>query len=185
MKKISFLFLAICYSITSLGQSDDLPANRQHEFRFDAIEAIASANLEISYEYIVNKYSGFGGSITVGLDNDDISNLRFAITPYYRQYFFNKKDYGARGLFVEGFGQFSVFETLESTFNNIVGDSFDVEETTESAFGLGLAVGQKWVSKNGFVFEISTGLGRRFGSDIQDVDEFFFRGGILIGYRIF
>jgi len=180
MKKISFLFLAICYSITSLGQSDDLPANRQHEFRFDAIEAIASANIEISYEYIVSKYSGFGGSVTIGLDDDDISNLRFAITPYYRQYFFNKKDYGARGLFVEGFGQFSVFESL----NDLI-DFDDVEEDNVSAFGLGLAVGQKWVSKNGFVFEISAGLGRRFGSDVDDIDEFFFRGGILIGYRIF
>jgi len=184
MKKISFLFLAICYSITLLGQSNDLPANRKHEFRFDAVEAIVSANIEINYEYVLSKFSGFGGAITVGLDNDDVSNLQFAITPYYRQYFLNKKDYGARGLFVEGFGQFSVFETLESVFND-VGGLFDVEETTESAFGLGLAVGQKWVSKNGFVFEISAGIGRRFGSDIQDVDEFFFRGGILIGYRIF
>ena len=180
MKKIILLINLSLVSFALQAQSTkELPANRQHEFRLDALEAVASANIEISYEYILNKYSGVGASLTIGLDNEDFANLRFAFTPFYRQYFFNKKDFGARGFFVEGFAQYSVFESLGNTFNT------SDNEDTFSAFGLGFAVGQKWVSKNGFIFEISLGIGRRFGGDVPDADEIFARGGFSIGYRLF
>lgn len=49
--------------------------------------------------------------------------------------------------------------------------------------GIGFAIGQKWVSRNGFVFELSVGGGRYLGSDDDEAPEGFFRGGVSVGYR--
>jgi hypothetical protein len=123
--------------------------------------------LEISYEYLINTYSGVGLTASINLGGEYKELQTFAINPYYRQYF-NKKAYVARGLFVEGALRFA---GGEDTFLNF--------GTKESWFdvGIGAVMGYKWVSDTGFVLEVNFGGGRYLK------EGFFIRGGVLIGYR--
>lgn len=164
-------------------ETDAIAATRKHELRIDAIEAIASEKIEINYEYVFSKYSGIGGYVSYDFDqNDYVEDQVFAIGGFYRQYFFNRKDFGARGLYAEGLMQYGYFEDKEFRFD------FDTQRELEddlqySAFGIGFALGQKWVSSNGFILEISAGVGRNFGNQDYRETDVFFRGGILVGYR--
>jgi len=179
--------------------SDRKPVKeRKHELRLDALEAILGPILEVNYEYVLGRYSGVGASLSLNLDSDNGFDEfhKFAFTPYYRQYFFNKKDFGARGLFAEGNLRLAFGESY--TYNDIFfspnDPSLNSGDRTENwtQFGIGFAIGQKWVSRNGFIFEISLGAGRYFGDNGNDDDddsfyseqpEFYTRGGFLVGYR--
>ena len=192
MKKLMMTTLVtICFLGISNAQEDELSENpvlnRKHEIRLDALEALAIPTIEFNYEYVISKYSGAGAalSINLGNDNDFEYGQKFAFTPFYRQYFLNKKEYGARGLFVEGMLQMAGGESqiyyYEYDYDNNIDTSF-FEGDNWFNVGAGLAVGQKWVSNNGFVFEISIGGGRYFaGGDNQPGG--FVRGGVLVGYR--
>jgi hypothetical protein len=189
MKKILFLILT-GVSLSGFSQeTENFEAGPQgrHELRLDAFEALAFKTIEVNYEYIISKYSGAGAAISVNLDDESIGGYgeNFAITPYYRQYFLNKKEYGARGLFVEGNMQLAAGENEIYFYSyNPNTDSY-IEGTTKDSWfdaGLGLTIGQKWVSNNGFTFEISAGGGRYFLND-DAAPGGYFRGGILVGYR--
>jgi len=185
MKKY-LLAVALFAAFTGFAQEENpeaRAAERKHEIRLDAIELIADAKLELNYEYVLSKYSGVGGSIAIDLDDEDFDNQqKFAINGFYRQYFFNKKDFGARGLFAEGLVQYATYELTESFFNEETQNS-RFEKDNYGAVGVGFALGQKWVSNNGFILELSLGVGRNFGVDDQFEQEYFFRGGVLVGYR--
>ncbi len=182
MKKQILVLLLCSISTFSFSQEDTKDpkdkTNAKHEFRIDALEGLVVPALDISYEYIISQYSGVGATLWLSFDSDIDDYQDFAFTPYYRQYFFNKKDYGARGFYAEGLLQFARGEedvfVIDGSSNN----------TTEdwSKFGIGFALGQKWVSKNGFSLDLNIGGGRYFGS--SDVGpEAFIRGGIGVGYR--
>jgi len=189
MKNYKILLIAaLLFSFTGIAQEDEEPVNltainsKKHEIRLDALEGLAVPALDISYEYVLSKYSGLGASINITLDSDDGIDQNFTFTPYFRQYFFNKKDYGARGFFAEGLLQYGTGE--ESSFLDIADINGNPVTTNEdwSQFGIGFAIGQKWVSRNGFVLEISAGAGRYLGGDDFAPDAFF-RGGVSVGYR--
>ncbi|MCK8522705.1 DUF3575 domain-containing protein [Aquimarina sp. D1M17] len=179
MKKIlAVVLLIICFQAKAQEESFVKNQNR-HEFRIDALEALAIPNLEINYEYVISRYSGAGIATSFSFDDDHKEYQSFAIEPYYRQYFFNNKDFGARGFFVEGLLRFA---GGEEEIINIANNSRTTEDWTN--VGIGVVLGQKWVSDNGFVFEISLG-GGRYLSDDTFSPEGFVRGGILVGYRFF
>ena len=100
----------------------------ENELRVNALSFLTVSDINIFYEKILNRSSSFGLSMFIngGDDVGDITERKFAINPYYRFYFFNSKEYGARGFFVEGF---SSFASLES-------ESLQVS--------LGMSIGQKW-----------------------------------------
>lgn len=158
----------------------------RHELRLDAFEALVFKTIEFDYEYVISKYSGAGAAISFNLDNELMDyGGKFAFTPYYRQYFFNKKEYGARGLFVEGSLQFAGGENENYYFNYNPNTDYYTESITKDKWfqaGVGVSIGQKWVSNNGFIFEISAGGGRYLLKD-DNSPEAYFRGGILVGYR--
>ena len=91
-----------------------------------------------------------------------LTDRRFALNTYYRFYFYNTKEYGARGFFVEGF---SSFASLES-------ESLQVS--------LGMTIGRKLVNTNGFSFELYVGLSRYI---TESKNEVYFPIGIAIGKR--
>ncbi|WP_299765602.1 DUF3575 domain-containing protein [uncultured Dokdonia sp.] len=190
MKKITVFLFLICTTITFAQEdTDDQPVNlndinnKKHEFRIDVLESLLLPSIDIGYEYVLSKYSGFGANININLQDEEFDfRQKFAFTPYFRQYFFNKKDYGARGFFAEGLLQYATGDNerlfADDIFNN------QEERGTWSKFGVGVAIGQKWVSRNGFVIELSTGVGRYFGDDDDGLSpEIFFRGGVSFGYR--
>ncbi len=189
MKKIVCAILMGTSLIGFSQEAENFEAGPQekHEVRLDAFEALAFTTIELNYEYVISKYSGAGAAISLNLNDESIESYgqNFAFTPYYRQYFLNKKEFGARGLFVEGSLQLSAgeHEVYYNSYNPVT-DSYIEGTNKENWFetGLGLAIGQKWVSNNGFTFEISAGGGRNnLGAD--SAPEGYFRGGILVGYR--
>lgn len=136
----------------------------ENELRVNALSFLTVTDINIFYEKILNRSSSFGLSMFIngGDDVGDITERKFAINPYYRFYFFNSKEYGARGFFVEGF---SSFASLES-------ESLQVS--------LGMSIGQKWVNTHGFSFELFLGLSRY----ITDSDnELYVPAGVAIGKR--
>lgn len=78
--------------------TDDQPVNlneinnKKHEFRIDALEGLIVPALDISYEYVLSRYSGVGATLNINLGSDSDLDQDVAFTGFYRQYFFNKKD---------------------------------------------------------------------------------------------
>ena len=182
MKKNLLTLFLMGITVVSFAQEadneDTTTTTRKHEFRIDALEGLIVPALDVSYEYIISKYSGFGVSGFVGFDDEQTDDYqKWSITPYYRQYFFNKQDYGAKGFFAEG-----VLQVGSGTETVYFSDSNSNVENDWTKFGIGFAIGQKWVSRNGFVVELSVGGGRYFGSDDEGPGGFF-RGGASVGYR--
>ncbi len=179
MKK---LFLPLAFTLICFYQvrgQDNIGNNNKHEFRLDALEILATPSIDISYEYVINKYSGVGISTYLLLNNDNYFFPKYALQPYFRQYFINKKDFGARGLFIEGLFRIAGGENEINTEG--IGSSIRTENWSD--LGVGFVIGQKWASENGFVFEISIGGGRYLLNNNDSVG--FTKGGIMIGYRLF
>ncbi|WP_430410508.1 hypothetical protein [Kordia sp.] len=151
--------------------------DRKNEIRLDVFDAAFFSAIDLSYERVDDNAIGYGASLFVNFrDSDDGGYYEnFAFTPFFRFYFFNKEDYGAKGLFVEVFSKFASGNDFEF-FNNVE------EEVDYFDAALGVAIGKKWVNKRGFMLEISAGGGRNIGLD-DNSPEFTFRGGISLGYR--
>ncbi|WP_290477975.1 MULTISPECIES: DUF3575 domain-containing protein [unclassified Leeuwenhoekiella] len=186
--------LALFLSTTIFAQEESNNSlDKKHEIKVDAIELIVVANIEITYEYLISKYSGAGISITFDGGNSSDDFLNWAITPFYRQYFFNRQEKRAQGLFAEGHLNLGSFENdyYQYTYDTDTGFIVDERfvEHDKTAFGAGFALGYKWASNNGFVIEPSVGVGRNIIGNTQDDGayydsiDFYFRGGIQVGYR--
>ena len=83
----------------------------QNELKLDLIDILSLPAFDITYERIKDPYSSFGVSMFINAgDNDSASRNwtdKFSLTPFYRFYFFNKRDYGGAGFFAEIFTKFS------------------------------------------------------------------------------
>jgi len=181
MKKLIAITLLIT-STFAFSQDDSLPqdTNKKHEITINALTLIVSEWADISYEYLINEESSFGIDLQFGLDsNDDFDTYRtFSVTPNYRRYFSNKY---ARGFFIEGFGMLHSYRD----FFNYDFNSGTYDTTTQTDFSLGISVGGKWVTKNGFVAEIFGGIGRNLFNSDEDYysTDVAGRVGISVGYR--
>ena len=198
MKKILFLTLTL-FSLGAMSAQENEQTDSQnrldkfnevkkHEVSLDVVAAIAGLGINPRYEYVLGRYSGVGVDLNIGIyDNeDDIDYVEtFSITPYYRQYFFSKEDYGAKGFYGEGFAKVFTFE--DSYFvSDTFGPSRTVTESyTEAALGVG--IGWKWVSDSGFLIDVGFGIGRNLGlaDDPRDYElpEVTGRGGVNFGWR--
>ena len=125
---------------------------------------------------------------------------KFSLTPFYRFYFFNKKDFGGSGFFSEIFSKFGFGKHDVEYYNynpNNDGPGIDYWEVVEEDYfdiALGAAIGNKWINKKGWTFEISFGVGRfllnstkensSIGRDVNSLKpEAVIRGGLSIGKR--
>jgi hypothetical protein len=193
MKKIILTALAICTLSVGLAQEEDLTDSQErmekfnevkkHEISLDVAAAIGGLGINPRYEYVLGRYSGIGVDLNIGIyDKSDNENIEtFSFTPYYRQYFFSKEDYGAKGFYGEGFVKLYSFDSeLFFNNNNLLQKSF-----TELAIGAG--IGWKWVSDSGFLIDIGFGIGRNLGiangDDRYYLPEVTGRGGINFGWR--
>ncbi len=130
---------------------EDAKTNGNHEIRLNGLDLLISPAINLSYERILNPSSGFGARVFVDF-GDDVFDEDFYVSPYYRFYFLNRKDFGATGLFAEVFSHFA-----SGRNDNFIGSTNDDKFFDIS---LGLAVGKKWVNNNGFTFELGIGVGR-------------------------
>ena len=172
MKKITLLFLlfAVTVSIAQEKVEEKYPQdiNKKHELKINALTLLAFKWVDVSYEGLIDDESSFGAVLTLNTDTN-LSDLSYAITPYYRRYFSGKF---ARGFFVEGFGML---------FSADDDDLFDNGNEEKTGLAFGISVGGKFVSQKGFSTELLLGLGRNFLEN--ENNEVVGRIGISVGYR--
>jgi hypothetical protein len=173
MKKI-LLSLVLTLSILSVkGQEQKQETFKQDEVKLNGLFLILGA-FEATYERILNEESAIGISALLSFDDDISDDIKYYISPYYRMYFGHKNI--ASGFFAEGFAM------LNSTNREInLFGTRDDDFRTDLAFGFGF--GGKWVTKKGFIFELSTGIGRNFFNNDNSDYEVIGKGGITLGYR--
>ncbi len=180
---------------------DELGTN---ELKLDLIDMIALPAFDITYERIKDSYSSFGASLFLNLSDNDSGNTNWtdkvSITPFYRFYFFNKRDYGGAGFFAEIFTKFSFGKHDVEYYNynpDQINPGIDYWEVVEENFfdiAPGAGIGQKWLNKKGWTFEINLGVGRfilnkdetsTIGQEITSLrPQAALKGGFSIGKRL-
>ena len=165
MKKIVFFFTL---GITSLCWSQEITDinNKKNEVKANAFNLIVVKFLDLSYEYLLNEEGSLGVSLLFNLSDSDkhygYKHRKFSITPYYRQFLFDKN---AKGFFVEGFGMLNSIQ----------------DKSNYTDFALGFSLGIKFVTKMGLVAEIYCGVGRNLLN--KDILNIVMRGGLSLGCR--
>ena len=130
---------------------------------------------ELSYERVLDEESAIG--ISVAFSTEDVFDIDFMAIPYYRVYFGDKP---AAGFFVEGNAALYAVDNYEVTYYD--GYSYEEEKTNEVGAGLGLAVGTKFMTKSGWVFEVFGGAGRNFLTP-EEIGAVYPRLGLTVGKR--
>jgi len=117
---------------------------------------------DIVAEYLVNEDIGVElgiglvyGSYAAGL-TDDLSRSGFSLL-VAGKYYFNPDD-GCDKFYAGAY-----LRPRTVSFNDDDGDGFD-SGFKQSAFGVGLITGYKWVGARGITFELGLGIGRAFGA---------------------
>ena len=183
MKKTLLVF-ALLLSIISVKAQEDtektINYEKQNEVKLNSVMLLAGA-FEAIYERNLNEESSVGISVFVPFDQESFDeSYNYYISPYYR-IFFGKKY--AAGFFVEGFGMLNSFENNYYDYGNSLEGSYNLVEEDETNFALGIGLGGKWVSRGGFVFELSSGFGRNL-FEVNDQDnQFVGKFGFNLGYR--
>jgi hypothetical protein len=138
-----------------------------NELKLDILDILSQPALQITYEKIKDPYSSFGADIFLNFSDTNTSSSwsdKLALTPFYRFYFFDKRDYGGSGFFAEVFSKFSFAKSEVQYYyglnNPNIEPYIEVEEEDFFDVALGAAIGQKWVNKKGWTFELSLGFGR-------------------------
>lgn len=152
--------------------------NGKNEIKVNLLMGILAIP-EISYERIFENNTGLGLSVSIGLDND--VEYKFGFTPYYRIYFGNSKK--SSGFFIEA--NAALMQTKENNYWHYYDDGFGgvrLHDNTRWNVGMGAAAGGKFLTKNGFIGELSFGVGRFFNRN-NDGLEAYPRVGITIGKR--
>ncbi|WP_299116215.1 DUF3575 domain-containing protein [uncultured Winogradskyella sp.] len=170
MKKIFLILLCISFvSIQAQEQSESDVYSGSHELKVNGLFLVVGA-FDVTYEYLLNEESGLGINIFLPYDSEIKDDIQYYISPYYRFYFGKKP---AAGFFLEGFGM----------LNSVESELFTSNDDYVTDFALGIGLGGKWVTKGGFVGELSFGLGRNlFTTNESDID-FVGKIGITLGYR--
>jgi len=190
MKK-TFLIALLLVTAISFSQEEKKTIVKKHELKVDAFNLIIFKAAGVSYEYLIDSESSFGVSLLFNLHEDDSDAYiegpyyyeKFAFTPFYRRYFSSKH---AWGFFIETFGMYNVQKDYDrDNYDSNTGNWFNKnsnEKASNVAFGV--AVGAKFVSKNGFAFEFFGGAGRNVYSSNNDfATEIVPRAGVSFGYR--
>lgn len=184
MKRLYFAILFLV-SFASFAQKDNdsISYAGKQEIKFNLAMAVAGIP-ELTYEYFLEDNSSVGLSLGVGLEQPEDLALRFLATPYYRIFFGKKQN---AGFFIEAnaavvtyrdkYLNYSYYYDIDNNYQEQI---TQVDEKTTN-FGLGAAVGFKLLTRNNYVGEIFTGLGRLFG-DSNDF-EVYPRLGISLGKR--
>ncbi|MDB9961471.1 DUF3575 domain-containing protein [Oceanihabitans sp.] len=189
----ALLVLLLFTSFVTFGQDTENETKVPHsEIKVNAFNLIVFKSVDFSYEYLIDSESSIGISALINLqDKDDRDflnspyyNEKFAITPYYRRYFSSRY---AWGFFLEAFGSYNVQDDNNEDYVYIAEiDTYDyvLSDETSSNVAFGIAVGGKFVTKKGFLFEIFGGVGRNIITSNNDVaSEFVPRLGASLGWR--
>lgn len=136
--------------IVKESTTKEVDIQKHNEIRLNLLSALVFTALDVSYERTIDANSSYGATLFYKDNAENNSDVNFYFKPYYRNYFFDKNDYGLSGIFIE-------VSTSVASIEN-VNSMNPPEDATEIGFGLGL--GQKWVNNNGFSLELLLGMNR-------------------------
>jgi len=149
------------YSIAGFSQ-EKAKEEAKNEIRLNLLSSICSFP-EISYERTWGNSFGAGLSAGFSLTDDDIWGMKYEILPYGRFYFGRNP---SKLFFIEGHfaivGQES-YDYYDYQYSN--GVYISSSPKTTPFFGLGVAIGYKFMNKYGFTGELLLGIGRTFAND--------------------
>lgn len=159
-----------------------------NELRVNFFDLLVLPGFHGYYERIIDENSSYGTGLFINFSDNlssDIVQRRFAISPYYRLYFLNRRDYGAKGLFVELFSSFASAKDMgDNDLYDVYYDDFDDRDNIFRV-SVGATIGRKWITRSGYTFEPFIGIGRYL--DSQDSNggnpEAHLRLGFSIGKR--
>lgn len=144
---------------------------KPHEVKVNLVSSTLLLHPELAYDYTINPDLSVGSRLAfsikaVGIPNYELGN--FQMSPYVRWHFYRASRSGnyLRGFFVEANMAYTYYS--DYSYNpNIKYDSgmgYEIPESAQdkngSAFGLGLGLGHKWVTKRAWTFELGGFIGR-------------------------
>ena len=195
MKKQLFLIL-LATSIIATAQNKtefeetesqkrmtDFSNKKRHFLSLDVGAVLVFPAFNPRYEYAANKYSSIGADLNINFDNSLNSEVieKFSFSPYYRQYFFSKEDFGAKGFYGEGFLKFYTYESSDYFYDHAI-EGQNIKSFFETA--VGVSIGWKQVFNSGLIFDTNIGLGRNLGfSDVPFGEDLTERMSLNIGWR--
>jgi hypothetical protein len=145
----------------------------KNELSVDALKLVAFGALDVAYERVINPNSSWAVEAFIlaidrkNEDIDEVFNKDFSLTGKYK-YFFG--DRTASGFYVNGLAIVSSGK-YDVTTETFVNDNFfyNTEEKDYTDFALGFGLGGKFVGKQGFFLDLSTGIGRNLFSENSTV----------------
>ena len=181
MKNFKIAFLLTIALLVSFQAKVSAQGSRDYgkkEIKINLLTSILSLP-EITYERFLDDNMGVGMAISFGIANENgYSDYRFLAIPHYRVYFGKEE---ATGFFIEANTALGYLHERNFYYtDNFVYDEYD-NYKAKFNFGLGAAIGAKFLTRNGFIGEIYAGAGRFLG-DQRSIDAFP-RIGITIGKR--
>ena len=158
--------------------SQELKQSGSNEIRLNILTSVAGLP-EIDYEYFAADNMGVGFALAFSLESKDDMAFRYMAMPYYRLYFGQKK---ASGFFIEGnMALIGVYDDKDLIYvDPDSGTSVYFDPQFTDNFGMGFAIGGKFLARNGFIGEIYAGMGRVFGDSAAEA---YPRIGICLGNR--
>ena len=147
--------------------------NRVNELKIGMVKLLAGPILDLEYERIANTYASYGSNIVINLGSNYFL-YDFSLSPFYRIYFTERKQYGTKGLFIQGFMGYYTGEDYYYYY--------DSHLKKYHSLGAGVGLGWKWVNKQGFVIQFLAGGGRTIAGGHR-APEGLFQGDLSVGYR--
>lgn len=162
-----FLFLTNSFAQTGIEEEEQYSREiNKNELSLGALNLVAFGALDIAYERILNPYSSWSVEtfiLALDRESEDASEAYekdFSVTGKYKYFFGNKTAWGfyVNGLAMVSTGQYRDSYDYSYDHNDEYIYSSPEERYTDLALGFGL--GAKFVSRQGFFVDLSSGIGR-------------------------
>lgn len=187
---VSFL-ISGTYAQEKISNEEDFPRDRdRNEISANVFNILIFGTLDVSYERVLTEHSSLSLNFFTKMLNKnegedmDLSQAyakKFSITTKFK-FFFRERN-TAWGFYTEAFGMISdgVNEKEVEKQDPDGYPRFEKEEVDYTDFALGVGVGHKYVAKQGFMIDLSFGVGRNlFHKDSPDL---VILPSINVGYR--
>ena len=191
-KKISFAILSVFISLTAFSQHYGNLRDVRYEDDFSELKNEIHVNLltsvfglpEINYERFLESNFSLGLSVMASLDEPNDQELRALFVPFGRLYFGAEN---CAGFYIEGNTAIIIekYRNYNFYYSSSSSPTYEITQSTTSFnsytnFGLGVAIGYKFLTRNNWVGDIFGGAGRVFGDTRIEA---YPRFGISIGKR--
>ena len=172
IKNILVIALLLVAGLHTNAQEQEISNLKKNELKVD-VAFILGATLKVEYEHLLNDWSSLGAMTAYNFSEDNFSDMRFQMLGFYRLYFGKNP---ITGFFLEGNMGITSVDDYQYIY-----PSYDARKTTNTAFGVGIAIGWKWhIAQSNIVLDIFGGAGRLF---TENSDRAYPRMGICVGKR--